>query len=232
MHVTLVYVHVLQDYIEDFIRASEANHNASIQEPGNLRFDILQSADDPTRFVLYEAYLTKKDPAGAAETAEQLLALSRTHAVLGDYFSIGPDDLWQLYEQIGERAGNTSIEEIIMAIKTRQDVFGVEIGADTTQLYETSRLVSRLTGYPVQYNKAIVGRNAFAHEAGIHQDGMLKDQRTYEIMTPESVGLAKSSLVMGKHSGRAAFRSKLAELGYEVDRLWKPLRPKQTTARR
>ena len=86
---------------------------------------------------------------------------------------------------IGERAGNTSTEEVIMAIKTRQDYYGVEIGADTTQLLETSRLVSRLTGYPVQFNKAVVGRNAFAHESGIHQHGVLRDRETYEIMDPE-----------------------------------------------
>ncbi|HSL25296.1 MAG TPA: 2-isopropylmalate synthase, partial [Acidimicrobiia bacterium] len=89
---------------------------------------------------------------------------------------------------IGERAGNTSVEEVVMAIKTRPDVFGVELGVDTTQLYDTSRLVSRLTGYPVQYNKAVVGRNAFAHESGIHQHGVLRDKETYEIMDAAAVG--------------------------------------------
>ena len=91
---------------------------------------------------------------------------------------------------IGERAGNTSTEEIIMAIKTREDYFGVEIGADTTEIFETSRLVSRLTGYPIQYNKAVVGRNAFAHESGIHQHGVLRDRETYEIMDPAAIGHA------------------------------------------
>ena len=113
---------------------------------------------------------------------------------------------------IGERAGNTSIEEIIMAIKTRQDVFGVEIGADTTQIFDTSRLVSRLTGYPVQYNKAVVGRNAFAHESGIHQHGVLRAKETYEIMDAASVGQVAGQIILGKHSGRAGFADALSKL--------------------
>ncbi len=112
---------------------------------------------------------------------------------------------------IGERAGNTSTEEVIMAVKTRQDYFGVEIEADTTELLETSRLVARLTGYPVQYNKAVVGRNAFAHESGIHQHGVLQDRETYEIMDAESVG-HRSQIILGKHSGRAGFADALREM--------------------
>jgi 2-isopropylmalate synthase len=118
---------------------------------------------------------------------------------------------------IGERAGNTSIEEIIMAVKTRQDAFGVEIGADTTQIFETSRLVSRLTGYPVQYNKAIVGRNAFAHESGIHQHGVLRARDTYEIMDAASVGQEGGQIVLGKHSGRAGFADALSKLGIMLE---------------
>ena len=117
---------------------------------------------------------------------------------------------------IGERAGNAALEEAVMAIKTRGDVLNFETGIDTTMLTRASKLVSAVTSFPVQYNKAIVGRNAFAHESGIHQDGMLKNNQTYEIMTPESVGVSKTSLVMGKHSGRHAFREKLKELGYEL----------------
>jgi 2-isopropylmalate synthase len=117
---------------------------------------------------------------------------------------------------IGERAGNAALEEIVMAIKTRADALSFHTGIDTTKLTRASRLVSAVTNFPVQYNKAIVGRNAFAHESGIHQDGMLKHQQTYEIMTPESVGVGKTSLVMGKHSGRAAFRTKLKDLGYDL----------------
>jgi 2-isopropylmalate synthase len=117
---------------------------------------------------------------------------------------------------LGERAGNAALEEIVMAIRTRGDAMPFWTGIDTTMLTRASRLVSRVTAFPVQYNKAIVGRNAFAHESGIHQDGVLKHAETFEIMTPESVGLKESSLVMGKHSGRHAFREKLKELGYEL----------------
>jgi 2-isopropylmalate synthase len=117
---------------------------------------------------------------------------------------------------IGERAGNAALEEVVMAIKTRADVLPYHTGIDTKQLNRASKLVAAATSFPVQYNKAIVGRNAFAHESGIHQDGMLKHTQTYEIMTPDSVGVSKTSLVMGKHSGRNAFRSKLKEMGYEL----------------
>jgi len=117
---------------------------------------------------------------------------------------------------LGERAGNAALEEIVMTIRTRLDLLPVATGIRTEEIIAASRLVSGITGFAVQNNKAIVGANAFAHESGIHQDGMLKDARTYEIMTPESVGLHKSSLVMGKHSGRHAFKEKLKDLGYEL----------------
>ncbi|WP_372623970.1 2-isopropylmalate synthase [Falsiroseomonas sp.] len=117
---------------------------------------------------------------------------------------------------IGERAGNASLEEIVMALRTRHDAVPVKNGVKTPSILRTSRLLATITGFDVQPNKAIVGRNAFAHESGIHQDGVLKDASTYEIMTPESVGWNKSSLVLGKHSGRAAFRDKLKALGYEL----------------
>lgn len=117
---------------------------------------------------------------------------------------------------IGERAGNAALEEIVMAIRTRHDALPFWTGIEAKMLSRASRLVSAVTNFPVQYNKAIVGRNAFSHESGVHQDGMLKHNQTYEIMTPESVGVAKTSLVMGKHSGRNAFRSKLKELGYDL----------------
>ncbi len=117
---------------------------------------------------------------------------------------------------IGERAGNASLEEVVMAMRVRSDVLPFWTGVDATMLTRASKLVSAVTSFPVQYNKAIVGRNAFAHESGIHQDGMLKHTQTYEIMMPEDVGVSKTSLVMGKHSGRHAFREKLKELGYEL----------------
>jgi len=115
---------------------------------------------------------------------------------------------------IGERAGNSALEEIVMAIKTRNDLMPFTTGINTKLISKASKVVSNATGFPVQFNKAIVGKNAFAHESGIHQDGMLKNRNTYEIMTPESVGVQKTSLVMGKHSGRHAFKDKLNDLGY------------------
>jgi 2-isopropylmalate synthase len=118
---------------------------------------------------------------------------------------------------IGERAGNASLEEIVMALKTRNDFFQLTTNVDTTQIYKASRLVSELTGFLVQPNKAIVGANAFRHQSGIHQDGVIKRAITYEIMDPRSVGIPASSLVLGKLSGRHAFKERLAELGYSLD---------------
>jgi len=118
---------------------------------------------------------------------------------------------------IGERAGNASLEEIVMALKTRGDFFSCQTGIVTEQIYPTSRLLSGITGILVPPNKAIVGANAFAHEAGIHQDGVLKEKTTYEIMRPESVGISHSTLVLGKHSGRHAFRERIKTLGYELN---------------
>jgi len=117
---------------------------------------------------------------------------------------------------IGERAGNTSLEEVVMAIRTRRDVFeDIDVEIHTEQIYPSSRLLSQITGIPIPINKPIVGDNAFAHEAGIHQDGVLKDKQTYEIMRPETVGLASNKLVLGKHSGRHAFAQRLQELGVD-----------------
>ena len=118
---------------------------------------------------------------------------------------------------LGERAGNAALEEVIMAIETRKDLLGVSTNVDTTQIYRTSRLVSDITGFPVQPNKAIVGANAFRHASGIHQDGVLKERTTFEIMEPQSVGWPSSSLVLGKLSGRAGLRARLEDLGYQLD---------------
>jgi len=118
---------------------------------------------------------------------------------------------------IGERAGNASLEEIVMALKTRSDAYGLTTNIDTTQIYKTSRLVSELTGFIVQPNKAIIGTNAFRHQSGIHQDGVIKKAITYEIMDPKTIGIPASSLVLGKLSGRHAFQERLAELGYVIE---------------
>ena len=118
---------------------------------------------------------------------------------------------------LGERAGNAALEEVVMAITTRKDVFPCYVDIDTREIVTCSKLVSSITGFPVQPNKAIVGANAFAHESGIHQDGMLKNRETYEIMTPQSIGRKSTDLVIGKHSGRNAVRTRLEELGYRLD---------------
>src|SRR6202163_3688527 len=118
---------------------------------------------------------------------------------------------------IGERAGNCSLEEVVMALKTRAAFFNVSTAIHTSRLYPTSRLISSITGMPIPRNKAVVGENAFAHEAGIHQHGMLKHHSTYEILRPEDVGLARSNLVLGKHSGRHAFRERVRFLGFELE---------------
>lgn len=117
-----------------------------------------------------------------------------------------------------DRAGNTSLEEAVMAIYVRQQQFELETNVETREIHRASDMVSRYTGMVIQPNKAIVGANAFAHEAGIHQDGMLKNKRTYEIMDASTIGLNQSSLVLGKHSGRHALRRKLEEMGYHLDR--------------
>ncbi|MCC6007632.1 MAG: 2-isopropylmalate synthase [Rhodobacteraceae bacterium] len=117
---------------------------------------------------------------------------------------------------LGERAGNTALEEVVMALKVRNDIMPYRTGIDTTRIMQASRLVAAVSGFPVQYNKAVVGKNAFAHESGIHQDGVLKNAETFEIMKPEDIGLSATNLVMGKHSGRAALRAKLRDLGYDL----------------
>jgi 2-isopropylmalate synthase len=117
---------------------------------------------------------------------------------------------------IGERAGNCSMEEVVMALRTRKDFFDADSRVHSEEIIRTSRLVTKITGIPVQPNKAIVGANAFAHESGIHQDGLLKERTTYEIMRPESIGLVKTNLVLGKHSGRHAFRDRLKQMGYDL----------------
>ncbi|WP_342564775.1 2-isopropylmalate synthase [Paenibacillus sp. FSL R7-0345] len=128
----------------------------------------------------------------------------------------GADQIEGTINGIGERAGNTAIEEVALALETRNEFFGAKTSLVLSEIARTSRLVSRLTGMAVPGNKAIVGANAFAHESGIHQDGMLKEKTTYEIMTPETIGLKESKLVLGKHSGRHAFRDKLSDLGYDL----------------
>lgn len=130
----------------------------------------------------------------------------------------GIDQIECTINGIGERAGNASMEECVMALNTRKDIFDVDCKIDTTQIYRASRMIQTITGVPVAPTKPIVGKNAFAHESGIHQHGVLNNKETYEIMTPESVGIPRNSIVLGKHSGRHAFEDRLQELGYTLDK--------------
>jgi 2-isopropylmalate synthase len=140
------------------------------------------------------------------------LAVANSLAALGE----GARQVECTVNGIGERAGNTSLEEVVMALTTRRDFYGLTTGINTRQLYPVSRKLALITGMQVQRNKAIVGQNAFAHEAGIHQDGMLKERSTYEIMKPEDVGIPRTELVLGKHSGRHALKQRIADLGYHL----------------
>jgi 2-isopropylmalate synthase len=164
-----------------------------------------------------------RDVIGRVPDADQAIFSTHCHNDLGlavantlAAVAAGARQVESTINGIGERAGNAAVEEIAMAIRVRHDVIPVRTNVVAAEITRASRLVSGITGFQVQPNKAIVGANAFAHESGIHQDGMIKDASTYEIMTPESVGLTTSSLVMGKHSGRAAFRQKLVDLGYDL----------------
>ena len=141
------------------------------------------------------------------------MAVANSLAALGE----GARQVECTINGIGERAGNTSLEEVVMALHTRRDFYGLSTGVNTRQLYPVSRKLSNITGMQVQRNKAIVGQNAFAHEAGIHQDGMLKERSTYEIMKPEDVGIPRTELVLGKHSGRHALKQRVADLGYHLN---------------
>jgi len=143
------------------------------------------------------------------------LGLAVANSLVG--VQVGAGQVEVAVNGIGERAGNSSLEEVVMALITRKDHYDVEVGVETRQLANTSRLVSNVTGYDLPPNKAVVGRNAFLHESGIHQDGVLKDRRTFEIMTPKDIGLEGTNIYLGKHSGRHALKDALEELGYTLE---------------
>jgi 2-isopropylmalate synthase len=201
------------DFVVEVCRAAVAAGATTINIPDTVGYAM------PEDFVA----LLSKVYADVRDGNEDVIISTHCHNDLGlavanslSAIHAGARQIEGAINGIGERAGNTSTEEVIMAVTTRQDHFGVDIGADTTEIFETSRLVSSLTGYPIQYNKAVVGRNAFAHESGIHQHGVLRDRETYEIMDPSSIG-HRSVIVLGKHSGRAAFADALAKLGIRLE---------------
>ncbi|MDD2431302.1 MAG: 2-isopropylmalate synthase [Firmicutes bacterium] len=162
-----------------------------------------------------KGFQREKDPVLLSVHCHNDLGLAVSNSLTA--VKVGARQVESTINGIGERAGNAALEEVIMALIVRNDQYNVETDIVTKRLYQTSRLVSNLTGYPVPRNKAVIGENAFAHESGIHQDGVLKERTTYEIMTPESVGYLKSKIVLGKHSGRHAFSQRVQELGYTLD---------------
>jgi 2-isopropylmalate synthase len=173
----------------------------------------------PDEFGALVAYLIRNTPRGNEATWSAHCHNDLGLAVANSLAAVrnGARQVECTINGIGERAGNTSMEEVVMAIRTRRDVFPeVDVGVVTEQIYPSSRLLSQITGIPVPINKPVVGDNAFAHEAGIHQDGVLKDKTTYEIMRPESIGLPSNKLVLGKHSGRHAFADRLKALGIDL----------------
>ncbi len=201
------------DFLADIVQAAMEAGATTINCP-----DTVGYATPPEYLAMFKDIIARvpgaKDVVWSAHCHDDLgLAVANSlAAVLG-----GARQIECTINGIGERAGNAALEEIVMAIHTRQDRFPFATGIHTRRLVPSSRLVSMLTGLHVQRNKAIVGENAFAHEAGIHQDGVLKERRTYEIMSPEDVGLVRNTLVLGKHSGRHAFRQRLEELSLRLD---------------
>ena len=173
----------------------------------------------PDEFGKRVSYIRKNTPgmekARLSVHCHNDLGLAAANSISG--IAAGADQVECTINGIGERAGNASLEEIVMSMQVRKDILNTETRIDTTQIYSASRLVSQVTGIKVQPNKAIVGENAFVHEAGIHQHGVLARRETYEIMTPESVGISKTHMVIGKHSGRHAFEERLKQLGFSVD---------------
>jgi 2-isopropylmalate synthase len=202
------------DFMIAVCKAAVAAGATTINIPDTVGFATPTDFAELLKRVFKEVRGTRDDVIMSVHCHNDLgLAVANSLASL----SAGARQIEGAINGIGERAGNTSIEEVVMAIKTRQDVFGVDLGVDTTQLYDTSRLVARLTGYPVQYNKAVVGRNAFAHESGIHQHGVLRDRETYEIMDAAMVGQQAAQIVLGKHSGRAGFLDALEKMGITLE---------------
>ncbi|MGD8347025.1 MAG: 2-isopropylmalate synthase [Lysobacterales bacterium] len=202
------------DYLVEFFQAAVDAGATTLNVPDTVGYTTPREAREMFEYII-----------GGLRNADHVVLSCHNHNDLGLAVanSLGAVDggarqVECTINGIGERAGNASLEEVVMALRTRHDRYGLETGIDSTKLYPASRIVTAVTGSRVQPNKAIVGRNAFAHEAGIHQDGVLKHAETYEIMKPEAVGVPENNLVLGKHSGRHAFSKRLETLGYTVDR--------------
>ena len=203
------------EFLEEIVQAAVEAGATTINLPDTVGYAT------PKSYGEIFAHLLQQAARSCAEGHHPLAALPRRPGHGRRQFSLaavenGARQVECTINGIGERAGNAALEEIVMALRTRGDYYKVGTRIDTTKIYPASRMVSTLTGLAVQRNKAIVGENAFAHEAGIHQDGMLKYRETYEIMDPATVGIPKNSLVLGKHSGRHAFRDRVTQLGYTL----------------
>jgi len=200
------------EYLVEILRVAVAAGATTLNIPDTVGFAV------PEEFGDLIAYLREAVPG-----AEKVVFSTHCHDDLGMAVANslagvkrGARQIECTINGIGERAGNCSLEEVVMALRTRQDYYGIDTRIDATQLYKTSRMVSNYTGIMVQPNKAVVGANAFAHESGIHQDGILKERSTFEIMNPKDVGQSDTLLVLGKHSGRHAFKSRMEDLGYKL----------------
>jgi 2-isopropylmalate synthase len=201
-----------RDFLCEIFGAAIAAGATTINLPDTVGYAIPQEFADLSKYVLDHTQDMHKATLSVHCHNDLGLATANTLAAI----NVGARQAEVTINGIGERAGNTSLEEVVMALHTRPNYLPMGTAIDTQQIYPTSRLVSMITGIMVQPNKAVVGANAFAHEAGIHQDGMLKNPMTYEIMSPATIGLSTNKLVLGKHSGRHALRSHLKELGYDL----------------
>ena len=202
------------DFVIAVCEAAVTAGATTINIPDTVGYATPGDYGDLIRRVVSEVKGTRRDVTISAHCHNDLgLAVANSLAAV----EAGARQIEGAINGIGERAGNTSIEEVVMALKIRKDAFEVDVNITTEEIYESSRLVAEHTGYPIQYNKAIVGRNAFAHESGIHQHGVLRNRATYEIMDPKAVGAAGSSIIIGKHSGRAAFKFALDRIGIQLD---------------
>ncbi len=201
------------DFLVRLYGAAVAAGATTVNVPDTVGYSIPREFAEIVRFIRTEVEKVNPDVVVSVHTHDDL-GLAVANALAG--VEAGARQVECAVNGIGERAGNCSLEEVAMALVTRADLYGLRIGVRTAELYRTSQLVSKLTGMPVQPNKAIVGANAFAHEAGIHQDGVLKERTTYEIIQPRDVGVPETRLVLGKHSGRHALRERLAALGYQL----------------
>lgn len=201
-----------RDYLLKAIETAIKAGATTINVPDTVGYTIPDEYGDLIRYI--KNNVPNIDKAVISTHCHNDLGLAVANSLAG--IKAGAGQVECTINGIGERAGNAALEELVMALKTRSDIMPFTTGIKTELITKSSRLVSSVTGYHVQPNKAIVGKNAFAHESGIHQDGMLKNAKTYEIMTPESVGLSKSALPLGKLSGRNAFKAKLKDLGYDL----------------